>query len=80
MLYKQIEKRKHKPVMIISINSLITVVAEELATIITDHFVTTFSSGDCHLASWALLRVTEYFFDTKNFVNHLKFPFLLVIL
>jgi hypothetical protein len=65
--------------MIISINRLVTAVAEILPTVITHHLVATFNSGNCHLTRWALLSITKYFLDTKNFIDHLTFSKQLIL-
>lgn len=66
--------------MFISINSLVTAIAEILATVIADHLVATFSSGNCHLTRWALLSITEYFLNTKKLIDHFTLLFPLFIL
>lgn len=66
--------------MIISINCLVTLVAEILPTVLTHHLVATFSFGNCHLTRRALLSITEYCLDTKDFIYHFTFFTLLILL
>ena len=68
------------PEMIIAIDCFVTPIAKVLATVITDHLVATFGSGDCNLARWALLRITKYFLHAEKFINHFTFFTPLVIL
>lgn len=75
----QIIESMQKPEMIISLYPPFTAVAEVLPTIFTHHLVATFSSGYCHVARWALLCITKYFFHTEDVIDHLSFPMLLII-
>lgn len=66
--------------MIISVNFLITTVAEVVPTVFTHHLVAAPSFGYCHLTRWALLCIAKNFPHTENLIDHLKFFAFLIIL
>lgn len=67
------------PEMIIAIDCFVTLIAKVLATVVTDHLVATFCSGDSNLARWALLSITKYFLHAEQLIDHFLFFTPLVI-
>lgn len=68
------------PEVLISIYCLVTSVTKVLTAVLAHHLVATFSFGDRHLASRALLGITHYLLDAQQFVDHLTFSVPLMIL
>lgn len=62
------------------INYFVAAVTEVLFTITTFHFVTTFSSRNCHVTLRAQLGITMNFFRTEHFFDLFMFPSLLIFL
>lgn len=68
------------PEVIVTIDCLITAIAEILSTIVAYHLVTPFNSGDCHLTRWTLFGITKYFLNTEHLIDHFLLTALLFML
>lgn len=62
------------------INCFVAAITEILSTITALHFVTTFSTRNCHVTRRTELRITMDFFHTEHFVDLFEFPTLLIFL